>query len=221
MWQSISILIWKEFTLELRKKSVVAGLALYLVSLTFTCYLAFNFGRAPVQPPVWAALFWITVLFTSIHTIAKSFIGERVGLTIYYFTIAPAKAIIVSKILYNTILSFTLAVVAFMLMQFLIPASVGNHGVFFLSLFLTSAGLSSALSLVSGIASRAANSHVIMAVLTFPIVIAILLMAIRITKNVLDGLEVSASYNELLNLLAINCIMGTLAYLLFPYIWRS
>jgi heme exporter protein B len=60
-----------------------------------------------------------------------------------------------------------------------------------------------------------------MAVLSFPIVISILLMAIKITKNVLDGLDRSASYDELLNLLAINCILGVLAYLLFPYIWRS
>jgi heme exporter protein B len=60
-----------------------------------------------------------------------------------------------------------------------------------------------------------------MAVLSFPVVIAILLMAIKITKNVLDGLDRSVSTDELLNLLAINCILTALGYLLFPYIWRS
>jgi heme exporter protein B len=60
-----------------------------------------------------------------------------------------------------------------------------------------------------------------MAVLSFPVVIAILLLAIRLTKNVLDGIDRSASLDELLNLLAINCILTALAYLLFPYIWRS
>ena len=60
-----------------------------------------------------------------------------------------------------------------------------------------------------------------MAVLSFPIVISILLMAIRITSNALDGLDRYASYDELINLLAINCILGSLAYILFPYIWRS
>ena len=60
-----------------------------------------------------------------------------------------------------------------------------------------------------------------MAVLSFPVVIGILLMAVKITKNALDGLDRYASYDELLNLLAINCIMTALAYLLFPYIWRS
>jgi heme exporter protein B len=61
----------------------------------------------------------------------------------------------------------------------------------------------------------------VMAVLSFPIVISILLMAIKITKNCIDGLEASASYDELLTLLAINCLVGAMSYLLFPYIWRS
>ncbi len=60
-----------------------------------------------------------------------------------------------------------------------------------------------------------------MAVLSFPVIIALLLMVIKITKNALDGLARSESHDELLNLLAINCIMVALAYLLFPYIWRS
>jgi len=86
---------------------------------------------------------------------------------------------------------------------------------------LTSWGFSASLSLISGIASKSNNSNILMAVLSFPVVIAILLLAIKVTKNVLDGIERSNSTDELLNLLAINCILTALAYLLFPYIWRS
>jgi heme exporter protein B len=88
-------------------------------------------------------------------------------------------------------------------------------------LFLGSIGFSTSLSLISGIAAKANNSNVLMAVLSFPVVISILLMAVRATKNALDGLELSASSDELLNLLAINIISGALGYILFPYIWRS
>lgn len=51
--------------------------------------------------------------------------------------------------------------------------------------------------------------------------IGILLLAIRVTKNALDGIDRNASVDEILNLFAINCIFSALAYLLFPYIWRS
>jgi heme exporter protein B len=62
---------------------------------------------------------------------------------------------------------------------------------------------------------------VLMAVLSLPLMISILLMAIRATQNSIDGLDRSASYDELVNLVAINCISGSLSYVLFPYIWRS
>jgi heme exporter protein B len=82
-------------------------------------------------------------------------------------------------------------------------------------------GFSACLSLISAIASKANNSNILMAVLSFPVIIALLLMSIKITKNALDGLAAIESRDELLNLLAINCIMMALAYILFPYIWRS
>lgn len=221
MYSHIKILIAKEFTLELRRKSVISGLGLYMFSLIFICYLSFSLRQASISEITWSALFWLTILFSVINTVAKSFIGEKKGLSIYYYSIARAEAIIVSKIIYNSILCFVLSVAGYLLFTLFIPSPVHDHALFGLTLILTSIGFSSSLSLISGISSKANNSNVLMAVLSFPVIVGILLMAIRLTKNVLDGLDRSASYDELLNLLAINCIVGALAYLLFPYIWRS
>jgi len=52
-------------------------------------------------------------------------------------------------------------------------------------------------------------------------VISILLVAIKISKNCIDGLGWDASWDELLTLAAINCLVSAMSYLLFPYIWRS
>lgn len=60
-----------------------------------------------------------------------------------------------------------------------------------------------------------------MAVLSFPIIIGILLVGIKLTKNCIDGLDRSVSLDELLTLLAINMVVVAVSYLLFPYIWRS
>lgn len=221
MFRHIATLIAKEFTLELRKKSVIAGIGLYLVSLTFICYLTFGLRQASMNEITWSALFWLTMLFSVINSVAKSFIGERKGLSIYYYSVTTPQAIIISKIAYNTILCFVLSVVGYLVFSVFISNPVQDLALFFVTLILTSLGFSASLSLISGISSKAGNSNVLMAVLSFPVVISVLLMAIKVTKNVLDGLDRSASYDELLNLVAINCIMGALAYLLFPYIWRS
>lgn len=213
--------MFKEFILELRRKSVISGIALYLLSLIFICYLTFSLRQNSITEATWSALFWLTILFAVVNTVAKSFIGEKKGLTLYFYSMASPQAIILSKILYNAILCFILSLAGYVLFQLFIDNPVQDQLFFLLTLTLTSIGFSGALTLISGIAARANNSNILMAVLSFPIVISILLMAIRITKNLLDGIDREASYDELLNLLAINCILTGLAYILFPYIWRS
>jgi heme exporter protein B len=217
----LKALLLKEFRLELRRKSVISGIGLYLLSLIFVCYLTFNLQLNMISAGTWSALFWLTILFSVINSVAKSFIGEKKGLELYYYTIADPRVIIVSKIIYNSALCFFLSVAGYLLFYLFIQNPVKDNLTFLATLFLTSTGFASALSLISAIASKTSNSNILMAVLSFPIVISILLMAIRITKNVLDGIDRTASYDELLNLLAINCILAGLAYLLFPYIWRS
>lgn len=219
--KSTLFLIRKEFMLELRRKSVIAGIGLYLISLIFICYITFALRQNSISEATWSALFWLVMLFSVVSCVAKSFIGERRGVFIYYYQIVTPQAIILSKIIYNSVLCLLLSIVAYFLFSVFIDNPIQDHSVFFACLFLTSIGFASSLSLISGIASKANNSNILMAVLSFPVLIAILLMAIKITKNALDGIDSSLSYDELLNLLAINCIATVLAYLLFPYIWRS
>jgi heme exporter protein B len=217
----IVTLLKKELTLELRKKSVIAGVGLYLFSLTFICYITFALRQNSINAATWSALFWLVILFSVVNSLAKSFIGEKKGLAIYYYNLAAPQAIILSKIIYNTLLALVLSLAGLILFTLLIGNPIQDLILFIVTLLLTSIGFSSSLSLISGIASKANNSNILMAVLSFPVLISILLMAIRITKNALDGIDLAASYDEILNLLAINCIATALAYLLFPYIWRS
>jgi heme exporter protein B len=214
-------LLKKEFILELRRKSVISGLGLYLLSITFICYLTFNLRQNAISPNTWSALFWLTILFSVVNSVAKSFIGEKRGTLIYYYTIASPQQIILSKIIYNTILCWVISMTGYVLFSIFIYNPVQDQLTFFLALLLTSVGFSASLSLISGISAKANNSNVLMAVLSFPVVISILLMAVRITKNAVDGIDRASSTDELLNLLAINCIAGALGYVLFPYIWRS
>lgn len=214
-------LLKKEFTLELRRKSVISGLGLYLFSTAFICYLTFSLKQNQITPLVWSALFWITILFTVINTIAKSFIGEKKGRDIYYYSIANPEMIILSKIIYNFLLTTLLSFIGFMLFVTLLKNPLLDTGLFIALLLLASMGFSSSLTLLSGIAAKANNSNILMAVLSFPVVISILLLVVKVTKNCIDGLDRSVSTNDMLTLFAINCLVAATSYLLFPYIWRN
>jgi heme exporter protein B len=114
-----------------------------------------------------------------------------------------------------------LALGGFGLFVLFIANPVGDLLIFLATIVLVCWGFSASLTLLSGIAAKANNSNVLMTVLSFPVVISVLLLAIKVTKNCIDSLDRSVSYDELITLLAINCLVTAASYLLFPYIWRS
>ncbi|GAB3270357.1 heme exporter protein CcmB [Larkinella harenae] len=221
--QQISVLIGKEFRLEWRQRYALNGMLLYIVSTVFVCFLSFSLRRNQLTPMVWNALFWIILLFTAINAIAKSFVQERSGRLLYYYTLISPQKIILSKILYNTILMLVLAGLGFGIYTLVmgVPGQDMDMLLFVTNLLLGAVGFAASLTLVAGIASKAENSATLMAVLSFPVILPMLLMLIRVSKNALDGLDRSVSMDEIGTLLAIDAIVLVLSVMLFPYLWRS
>lgn len=86
---------------------------------------------------------------------------------------------------------------------------------------LASLGFSAVLTLMSAIASKAENNFTLMSVLSFPVLIPVLVLVLRISKQAIDGLSWGVSYDFLMILGSINVICLVLSVLLFPYLWRS
>ncbi|HQQ81679.1 MAG TPA: heme exporter protein CcmB [Cyclobacteriaceae bacterium] len=215
------MLLLKEFQLELRKKSAIAGLLLYLFCTVFIYYMAFRLQLAGLSAANWSALFWITLLFTAISTVGKSFMGEHKGRDFYYYALASPQDILLAKMLYGLLICFAFSIFGFGLFSLLLGNQVNDFVIFTSTLLLVSYAFSSSLTLLAGIAARTQNGHILMAVLGLPILIGVLLMAIQLTKNCIDGIDPAASYDELTTLGAINLLTTAVSYLLFPYIWRS
>lgn len=211
----------KELKLELRRKSAIAGLLLYLFGTAFVAYLTFRLRGDLVTPLVWSALFWIIILFSAINAIAKSFIGESKGREMYLYSIASPTAIIVSKMLYGFLVATVMSMGGWLLFTILLGNPIHDSLIFLVAIVMTCFGFSASLTLLSSIASKASNSTVLMSILSFPVIISVLLMAIKITKNCIDALGWSASADELITLAAINLLVAATSYILFPYIWRS
>ncbi|MEQ8925669.1 MAG: heme exporter protein CcmB [Fulvivirga sp.] len=213
--------IKKEFKQEWRNRYALNGILLYLVCTIFICYLSFNVRTNQLTPITWNALFWIIMLFASVNAVAKSFMGEKSERQLYYYTIISPQALIIARVLYNAFLLLLMSFVGFVFYSLILGNPVQDQTLFLINLFLASIGFSSTLTLISAIASKAGSNQTLMAILGFPILLPILLMVIKVSKNAMDGLEWSASADELVTLLAINLIVGAVSYLLFPYLWRT
>jgi heme exporter protein B len=219
--KEVQALIRKEIVLEWRQRYALNGMLLYVVSTVLICYMSFNLSAGGIEKPTWNALYWIILLFAAVNAVAKSFVQERYGRFLYYYTLVSPQGIILSKIVYNAILMLLLSLVGYGFYSLMLDNPVEDHFLFILSILLGAAGFSTTLTMVSGIASKASNNSVLMAILSFPVIIPMLLMLMKVSKNAMDGLERAASSDEILTLAAINMIVITLSYILFPYLWRS
>lgn len=214
----IKALLGKEFRLELKQKYVINGILLYLLSTIFVTYLAFD---RVIDVQTWNSLFWVILLFVAVNGISKSFVQENPARYIYYYTIASPQSIVLSKIIYNLVLMSVLSLLAFGLFLLLMGSLVVNPWLFILALLLGSCGLSSVLTMVSAIASRASNNFSLMAILSFPIVLPLLTTLMKISHSALTSPAWTATWGSIVILLTINLAVIALGYLLFPYLWKD
>ncbi|HEY4196486.1 MAG TPA: heme exporter protein CcmB [Mucilaginibacter sp.] len=215
----------KEILLEWRSKYAFNGVLLYVVSTVFVCYISFRltpgFVGSQGYPVVWNVLFWIIMLFASINAIAKSFMQESRGRLLYYYTIASPQAIILSKIIYNVLLMSLLSVLALLVYLVFFENTIGDPLFYFMAVLLGSISFSTVFTMISAIASKAGNNGTLMAILSFPVIIPVILVLVHLSKNAMDGLERSLSYGNIGVLCAINVIVIATSLLLFPYLWRD
>lgn len=213
----VKYLLKKEIVLEWRSKYALNGILLYVVSTVFVCYLSFK----TTPPLVWNALFWIIMLFAAINAIAKSFIQESKGRLLYYYQIASPQAIIIAKIIYNIFLMILMAVIALIFYSIVFQNVVGDDLLYFVAVILGAISFSTVFTMISAIASKAGNNSTLMAILSFPVIIPLLMLIIKLSKNAMDGLDRSVSIREISVLGLINLIVIATSLILFPYLWRD
>ncbi len=211
-------LFLKEIRLELRQKYAISGILLYVISTVFVVYITLG---QQVGGAVWAALFWIIVLFASVNAIAKSFVQESPKRQLYYYSLANPSSVILAKMLYNSLLLLAISFLAFGVFLIVVGNPVKDSLLFYQILALGSIGFSITFTFISAISAKASQSATLMAILSFPIIIPMLLVLMRLTKIALHLMTDTAYYKDMLILLCIDVILGALAFILFPYLWRD
>jgi len=211
-------LIKKEFTLEFRQKASLGGILVYVVATIFISALSFN---KIIVPATWNALFWIIFLFSAITICGKSFAKESGGAALNNFVLYKPLVFITSKLIYNFIFLLGISIMTLFFYSWFVGYLISNFPLFILVLCLASLGFSAVLTLMSAIASKAENNFTLVSILSFPVLIPVLVLVLRISKQAIDGLSWSVSTDFLLILGSINVICLVLSVLLFPYLWRA
>ena len=84
-----------------------------------------------------------------------------------------------------------------------------------------SLSISNCLTLVSAISYQVRNNSAIMSVLSFPIILPILLILIKITKISASNFSWNLVQDDIYLLILLNIITLSLSKILFGYLWRN
>ncbi len=207
--------------MELRSRHSLGSVFLYVVASIFVAYSGFS---QIVDVPTWNALFWIIVLFAAFNAAARSFASENAGRRLYLFTLARPEAVVIGKMLYNVMLLTVMVLTSFVVFAVMIgtgPLEQADVSALMLALLLGAFGLACILTLISAIAAQTDNNLGLMAILGLPVILPLLLILMRFSKNAIDGIAWSINHVYALQILAIMLLSAALSYILFPYLWRE
>lgn len=206
----------KEFIIESRSKNILMSTLLYVFSTVFICYLSF----LHVETNVWNGLVWIIILFTMTNAANRIFYYESGQQRIYLYTLADAKSIIVSKIISQWLISGVLAILVFIIWSVLFNKTIGQLSYFIIILLLGVWAMSNVLTLNNALSSGTKNSPTVLAVLSFPVLLPILLTTIKGSAMALQVTFNSQIPMFILVLVLLNVLTVALSIILFQYLWR-
>lgn len=217
MWKEVGALILKDIKLEWRQRYSFSGILLYLAATVFLVYISF----IEMDPNVWVTLFWIILLFTAVSAVAKSFLQESRGRMLYYYSLAHPRSVIIAKLVYNSVMMLILAVVGMGLYMLMNKSPISQVSFFMIVVLIGSVSFGLAFTMMSAIAAKANQNVTLMAILSLPFIIPVLLLLIKLTQNaLLNHIEI-IPVRDFLLLFSLDLIMVMMAVLLFPYLWRE
>lgn len=213
---NIITLFKKDLLLEVRQQYSFYGILLYVGATIYILFLAIEEPEATV----WTGLFWVIQLFVCVNAVAKSFLQESRGRMLYFYSITSPVDFVISKLLFNSLLMLVMTLIALLLYT----AFMGNPLYRFLPFagltFLGGWSLSMVFTFLAAIAAKAQQNAAIMAILGFPIIVPQLMLLMKLSRAAFTpGIAVAST--DVLLLAALDILVGLLAVILFPFLWKD
>lgn len=210
-------LIHKDLLLEWRQKHTFYGVLLYVGATVFMVYMM----SGQPEAKIWNALFWITQLFIAVNSVAKSFLQEHPNRFRYYFTIVPPVQFMLAKMVYSTLLMFTVSGISLLLFNIMLGAPLVQVGVFAAVTAIGSISLSVIFTFLSAIAARAQNNAALIAILGFPLATPILMILSKLAVKAIIPVYQPGWWKLMLVLSSLDILVIILGIILFPFLWQE
>ncbi|MBE2186419.1 MAG: heme exporter protein CcmB [Rhodothermales bacterium] len=209
----------KDLRQELRRRVAVNTLVVFALATVLVVYFATV--RAPLDGRAHAALLWVIVVFAASVGLGRAFTQEvEQGTDLLLRQHVPPGAVYAGKLLFTLLLTGVLGGVAAGVYVLVVGVGVPEPLLLAATLALGGAGLAAATTLLSALIARAQGGAALLPVLLFPVLVPLLLAAVRLTRAALDGgFGWTGTQDGFVTLGAFLGLVVLGAILLFEYVW--
>ena len=189
--------------------------------------VALSLGLGPLTksgdlPLIHAALLWVAVLFAAFTGLARAFVQEEETRTAAALRLAaPPIAVYLGKLLFNLLLLLLLDALTAVLFVVLMHVAIGNVTMFAAMLLAGSLGLVAATTLIAAIIARASVKGALFAVLSFPLLAPLLVIAIKGSALAIEGSGWDKGLAPLQVLLSYTVALFVASLFLFGSVWEA
>ncbi len=220
-WAAEAVAVFvKEWRCEFRTRYALNTLALF----AFTTLVVVSFSLGPLGvsksqgTAVLPVLLWIILLFSVAAGLPRTFVQEEEGQTAMALRLsATPSALFCGKLLYGLTLVLALEVLVTPAYLIMTSLEVASPGMLALVLATGGYGLATGSTLVASIIAQARSKGTLFSVLSFPVLLPLLVIAVDLTQRAVLGDPVGVALPVLLLYDASVTVAGLM---LFPVVWN-
>lgn len=206
----------KELLLQWRTRG--QAMAVFVFGATSLLLFSFSIGPNAAALRLYAAGFlWLAILLSSTLMLSESYLAEMENHALEGLLLLPVSPRIIyyGKALANTIQLIILGVALIPVMVVLYDAGTTEIPRLLLTVILGSAGVSAPGTLYAAMTSQARAKQTLLPLLLFPLIVPVLLAAVKATSLAILGDPMEQSRSWITLLAAFNAIYWSLCGLLF------
>jgi heme exporter protein B len=210
-------IVRKDLALERRSREMLGSMFLFglLVLLVFSFSFELRIERPTAVAP---GVLWVAISFSGMLGLARSFVLERDQGCLDGLLLCPVdhSTLYLGKLLSNLV--FISLAEAILLPLFLALFNLTFKPLLLLVLLLGTLGFAAVGTLLSALTVQVRAREVMLPVLLFPIILPVLIAAVRLTAGILDALPWPEMRRWMQLLVGFDVLFLTLSYMVFDYV---
>lgn len=217
-FQSMAAVVWKDLAAELRSRELLSAMLVFALLVI----VIFNFAldleprlRLPVTPGV----LWVTFAFAGTLGLNRSMAIEKDRGCLDGLLLAPVdrSAIYFGKAIGNLIFMLLVEIIVLPVYSLLYNINLFNPGLLLVTL-LGSIGYVVVGTLLATMAVQARTRDILLPILLFPVVLPVILGAVKGSAGFLNGLEMVEIWPWINLLIAYDVIFLAIAFMVFDFV---